>query len=342
MKEENKSSGKGIWILIAFVFGGGALIVIPVFLLLFGAIFLIAEDDEKKMGSFGSYCSVNGEVNKQAFSSALGGVFAGKEQAFFDAAEEWGIDPVLMAAVAMHETANGTSNAVVNYNNPGGLMDPATGSTKLFRFNTLEDGLNSMGKTLHNRIIKDGLNTIEKLGSVYAPIGAANDPTGLNANWVPRVTGFVNQLGGLIMNCEMLSFGDLVIPTLGQFHVTSHYGMRNHPDGTGARLHSGIDLNCNTGDPIVASLPGTVIYTEQRPGGWSTGWGNYVLINHGDMNTVSAHLNSVIAKIGDTVNAGEVIGACGNTGNSFGAHLHFEIRIGGNPINPYPYLMGEN
>jgi cell wall-associated NlpC family hydrolase len=155
---------------------------------------------------FGAFCSPDKEINQtswdNAFSSA--GVFKNSGDSFAKIAKAKGIDPVIMAAIAFHETAYGTSNAVVNKNNPGGLMNP--NGSGLFVFSSVDEGLESLGKTLHNRILKDGKNTIEKLGSVYAPVGAANDPTGLNNHWVPNITKIVQNLGGLTMNCEANSF----------------------------------------------------------------------------------------------------------------------------------------
>ncbi|WP_019156877.1 C40 family peptidase [Robertmurraya massiliosenegalensis] len=153
----------------------------------------------------GAYCSPTKEIEKSHWDTAF--VSAGKlssyGQTIIDLSEKQGIDPVLFAAIAFHETGNGTSPAIMNKNNPGGLM----GSSGLYEFSTLEEGLESMSRTLHNRIIKDGLTTIEQLGSKYAPVGAANDPSGLNNHWVPNVTKIVTQLGGLTMNCEAYANG---------------------------------------------------------------------------------------------------------------------------------------
>lgn len=136
----------------------------------------------------------------EKFNSA--GVFTGKGQEFINIANEYNIDPVLMTAITFHETGSGKSLAVTNYNNPGGLMNPETNWSTLIRFDTLEDGLRSTGRTLNRLINKGGLLSISDLGSAYAPIGADNDPTGLNAHWVPNVTKFVNEFGGLTQNCK--------------------------------------------------------------------------------------------------------------------------------------------
>lgn len=151
-----------------------------------------------------SACSVTGEIDEASWNAAFAnaGAFTGKGDLFIELAQQNGIDPVLAAAIAFHETGRGTSNAVVNKNNPGGIMDPSTGWSRLMHFATLEEGLAYTMANLKRRIIDDGLSTIEDLGAVYAPIGAANDPNGLNAHWVPTVMKFASELGGLTMNCS--------------------------------------------------------------------------------------------------------------------------------------------
>lgn len=149
-------------------------------------------------------CSKDGNINEDVFFAKFksAGAFTGKGQAFIDIANEYHIDPVLMAAIAFHETGSGTSKAIREFNNPGGLMNPATNWSTLLRFDTVEDGLRTTGRTISKLINKGGLTTVSDLGSAYAPLGADNDPTGLNRHWAPNVTKFTNEFGGLIMNCE--------------------------------------------------------------------------------------------------------------------------------------------
>lgn len=160
----------------------------------------------------GAYCVQDGLVDSTKIESVLSGagVFNGHTQAFLKTAEKYKIDPVLMIAIALHETGNGSSNAVRNKNNPGGLMDPSTGSKQLYVFGTLDEGIEAMGRTLSNRINKDGLTTIDSLGAVYAPVGAANDPNNLNQHWVGNVGKNVSMLGGLTMNCTSYSSSEIV------------------------------------------------------------------------------------------------------------------------------------
>lgn len=126
-------------------------------------------------------------------TASLGGVFAKSGNAFTGAAQKYGIDPLLLTAIAMHETGNGTSPAVKNKNNPGGLMRSKGG---LQEFSSLEEGIDKMASTLKRLYIDQGLTTIEQISKKYAPVGAANDPTNLNKNWVAGVTKFYNQLKG--------------------------------------------------------------------------------------------------------------------------------------------------
>jgi len=120
--------------------------------------------------------------------------------------------------------------------------------------------------------------------------------------------------------------------------LSSNYGQR---DG---RLHAGVDIaNANSNVPVVSSADGTVIRSY-----YSTSYGNVIFIAHNidgqTFTTVSAHLEERIAEDGQKVKKGELIGYMGNTGNSFGKHLHFEIHKGNwnanktNSIDPRPYL----
>ena len=96
--------------------------------------------------------------------------------------------------------------------------------------------------------------------------------------------------------------------------------------------HLGIDIQGNVGDPVYAASAGVVTMAQ---GGWNYGYGNVVQIDHGNgYVTVYAHLSQINVSPCQGVGQGSLIGLIGNTGNSFGSHLHFEIRYGGSNINP--------
>lgn len=107
--------------------------------------------------------------------------------------------------------------------------------------------------------------------------------------------------------------------------VTSRYGWRK------GRMHYGIDLNLNTGDTVYASFSGRVRYAKFNDGGY----GNLVVMRHyNGLETYYAHLSKILVAPNQLVEAGQPIGLGGNTGRSFGAHLHYEIRFYDLPINP--------
>ena len=116
--------------------------------------------------------------------------------------------------------------------------------------------------------------------------------------------------------------------------VVSGFGNRTNPIGGGTGFHAGLDMPSPSGTPIRACRSGTVVIA-----GWQGGYGNAVVIDHGGgMATLYAHQSQLGVSAGTKVLAGEIIGAVGSTGNSTGPHLHFEVRISGNPVNPTPYL----
>jgi len=118
--------------------------------------------------------------------------------------------------------------------------------------------------------------------------------------------------------------GSLVVPLPPIYVVTRGF----------TAYHTGIDLSAPTGTTVFAADSGTVIFA-----GWSNwGYGNSVVIAHGNILTLYGHMSSVSVSCGQQVGRGAPIGAVGNTGNSFGAHLHFEVRIGESPVNPEGYL----
>ncbi|AVH67028.1 peptidoglycan DD-metalloendopeptidase family protein [Nostoc sp. 'Peltigera membranacea cyanobiont' N6] len=118
-----------------------------------------------------------------------------------------------------------------------------------------------------------------------------------------------------------------IIPAHGTF--TSPYGMRTLNGVT--KLHKGIDIANNAGTPIQAAADGTV----SSVGDANDGYGNKVIIDHtNNEQTAYAHTSKILVGNGQQVKQGQVIALIGNTGHSFGNHLHWEIRVAGNPINP--------
>ncbi len=116
--------------------------------------------------------------------------------------------------------------------------------------------------------------------------------------------------------------------------ITSGFGERVHPILGTVRMHTGADMHADYGTPIVAAAAGEVVWA-----GWRDGYGNTVIIDHGNRYaTLYAHQSVVHVSVGQTVEAGETVGEVGSTGLSTGPHLHFEVRVLGVPVDPAPHL----
>ena len=127
--------------------------------------------------------------------------------------------------------------------------------------------------------------------------------------------------------------GSMVRPARGA--MTGWWG-----EGRRSHRHSGIDFDGDTGDPVVSAGTGIVAHAGGAPAGYS-GYGQVVIIDHGNgVSTLYAHLSRIRVSVGQAVAPGDAVGAIGTTGNVTGSHLHFEVRIGGRPVNPNPWVAG--
>jgi len=119
-----------------------------------------------------------------------------------------------------------------------------------------------------------------------------------------------------------------------QGHITSLFGWRRSPFGHGRDFHTGIDIAASRGTIIRATAPGKVLSA-----GWGGGYGNRIMIQHKyGFQTIYGHCSKIVVTPGQYVRKGEIIGYVGMTGNATGNHCHYEIRLGGIAINPYPYM----
>jgi murein DD-endopeptidase MepM/ murein hydrolase activator NlpD len=113
------------------------------------------------------------------------------------------------------------------------------------------------------------------------------------------------------------------------------FGQRTDPfSEEGSEFHKGVDISAPAGTPVLATADGIVIHSE-----WSNGYGRLVVIDHGGgIQTYYAHLSRFYAQTGQEVRRGEFVGAVGSSGRVTAPHLHYEVRLGGAPVNPYRYL----
>lgn len=138
---------------------------------------------------------------------------------------------------------------------------------------------------------------------------------GQKASVTPSASGFIRPVAG---------------------RISSEYGWRVHPITKTRKFHNGIDLAGNNGYAVAASNTGIVAYA-----GWMGGYGNTVMISHGSVTTLYAHLSSISVSVGQAVSRGQTIGTVGSTGRSTGPHLHFEVHpngYGNGTANPRNYV----
>lgn len=120
--------------------------------------------------------------------------------------------------------------------------------------------------------------------------------------------------------------------------MASGYGWRTDPFTKARKFHHGMDFSAQTGTPVYATGDGKVIRADNK----SSGFGNHIRIDHGyGYITIYAHLNDYNVKVGEKVQRGDLIGFVGNTGRSRGPHLHYEVHLNGERLNPVNFYYGE-
>lgn len=120
----------------------------------------------------------------------------------------------------------------------------------------------------------------------------------------------------------------------GNYRFTSGFGTRNDPFGRGARRHEGLDFAGAYGTPLYATADGVVVKA-----GWGNGYGRMVQIRHDfGLETLYGHMSEIHVSVGQKVSRGDRIGDMGNSGRSTGTHLHYEVHVGGRPVNPMTFI----
>jgi murein DD-endopeptidase MepM/ murein hydrolase activator NlpD len=181
----------------------------------------------------------------------------------------------------------------------------------------------------------------EKSGVVNEEVvlpGTGGPAVPLDANSLAALEGKMNQLERNIKAYESVlrerGYTPSVWPVVGK--LESGFGGRRNPfGGSSFEFHSGQDIDAATGDPVVAGASGKVTFV-----GWQNGYGQLVVIDHGGgLTTRYGHLSHIDVEAGQMVERSQFIGRVGSTGRSTGPHLHYEIRINDQPVNPLQYLL---
>lgn len=179
----------------------------------------------------------------------------------------------------------------------------------------------------------DILNQIRKgysgTGGPLMPISLSSKGSGdLDSQDAARAMGILGKLDQMNMYRIAVDKLPFALPLNGGFRFTSPFGYR------WGRLHAGIDLAGPVGMHVRAPADGVVTAAE-----WENGYGNVIKIRHDfGVSTVYGHLSKIRVKVGQKISRGDWIGDSGNTGRSTGPHLHYEIRVGGAPINPMTFI----
>ena len=202
------------------------------------------------------------------------------------------------------------------------------------RFTRLADGKSAVAEAAVRSL---GLNpqrmlaTLEDRSAMGGPL-IALQPGG-EQSFDPRFQRLGLSLARLEELQRWLQGIPQVVPAA-DTHITSGFGIRSDPINGSAAFHAGLDFKGRLGAPIYAAAKGIVAFVGRRGG-----YGNCIEIDHGNgLRTRYAHMSAFHARVGERVSAGQVIGAVGSTGRSTGPHLHFEVRLNGQPVNPRPFL----
>ena len=192
-------------------------------------------------------------------------------------------------------------------------------------------------------LILDIQNNLEERQAEYDEIMAAEDAANANIDKLvaeleaQRRAEQANNGGGSSgAGSGANSTGSFIWPVASYVYVSSRFGQRVHPITGEIKNHTGIDIASNKGTTIYAADGGTITLAA-----WNGGYGNCVMIDHGNgYVTLYGHMSSIAVSQGQTVSQGDTIGYVGSTGNSTGPHLHFEVLKNGTRIDPEQFFSG--
>ncbi|MGO4915115.1 DUF5930 domain-containing protein [Pseudogemmobacter sp. W21_MBD1_M6] len=188
-----------------------------------------------------------------------------------------------------------------------------------------------------DRIIEEVRRGYSGQGGPLTPIAFSTkgNPLDIDSLRANAIIGSLDKMNMYRIAAEKAPFA---IPVKSAFRFTSGFGVRRDPITGGSRMHSGTDFAGAHGTPIYATADGVVTHA-----GWSSGYGRLVKIQHQfGIETSYAHQSQIRVKVGQRVSRGDRIGDMGNTGRSTGTHLHYEVRVGGKPVNPMVYIKAAN
>ncbi|MGI3167952.1 DUF5930 domain-containing protein [Pseudooceanicola sp. C21-150M6] len=214
-------------------------------------------------------------------------------------------------------------------------------------FRQLEEAMTVSIKPLDKMFRSAGMNTEKIIAQVrrgYSGQGGPLTPISVSTMGelptldASRANRILNQLDRLNLYRIAAEQAPFAIPVHSSYRFTSGFGYRRDPKNGGRRMHAGVDFAGPVGTPLYATADGTVIHA-----GWQSGYGRLVKIQHEfGIETRFAHMSRIRVKVGQRVSRGDRIGDMGASGRVTGPHLHYEVRVGGQAINPMIYIKAAN
>ena len=210
-------------------------------------------------------------------------------------------------------------------------------------FTQLEEAVTVSMEPLDRMFREAGLSPEDLLNSVrrgYSGQGGPLVPLTLSTSGAAltpedtRATAILQGLDRMNMYRIAATRAPFGMPVKSAFRFTSGFGYRNDPKGAGIRMHAGTDFAASAGTPIYATADGVVTFAN-----WDAGYGRAIRIQHAfGIETLYGHLSQIRVTPGQKVSRGDRIGDMGSSGRSTGTHLHYEVHLGGRPVNPMTFI----
>jgi murein DD-endopeptidase MepM/ murein hydrolase activator NlpD len=215
-------------------------------------------------------------------------------------------------------------------------------------FRQLEEAMTVSVKPLDKMFRSAGLNTdtiISQVRRGYSGQGGPLTPLSFSSRGDDRITPDTERANRILQQMDALNIyriaaekAPFATPVKSGYRFTSGFGQRRDPKTGGRRMHEGVDFAGPVGTPLYATGDGVVTYA-----GWQSGYGRLVKIKHEfGIETRFAHLSKINVNVGQRVSRGDRIGDMGASGRVTGPHLHYEVRVGGQAVNPMIYIKAAN
>jgi murein DD-endopeptidase MepM/ murein hydrolase activator NlpD len=291
---------------------------------------------ESRAGALNGLGDITGSIKPAARGGALGEPRQLKPSPINDKGSflfprEAPIDPSTSIAI---KSAGGVGGAIIRLQASLDRVEQRQAAT----LNSLEESYDSKARRIRG--------VLTELGVDVGKVVPADQAGGVGGPYVParlpkEAIGFDRQLhrlaiarGHVSRLARVLGTVPVRKPVDGEIELVSTFGVRNDPFTGSPAMHTGLDVQGETGKPVRATADGTV-----TTAGWSGGYGKSVDIDHGNgMSTRYGHLSSIDVHVGQSVRTGQIVGKIGSTGRSTGPHLHYETRVRGEAVDPQKFL----